>query len=109
MLAAKLEGIPIRVCHSHNTKWKENPRIKDNLQSYILRYIGRKTATNLCACGKDAAIFFFGKRAYEKNQVTILNNGIDIESFNNINNVDTVSYTHLITLIIGEKLLMDIQ
>ena len=90
MLAAKLEGIPIRVCHSHNTKWKENPRIKDNLQSYILRYIGRKTATNLCACGKDAAIFFFGKRAYEKNQVTILNNGIDIESFNNINNVDIV-------------------
>lgn len=87
-LAAKMAGVDKRICHSHNTKWKEKPSIKDNLQSYILRNIAKITSTNLCACGKDAAIFFFGKNNYNKNRVTILNNGIDIDNFNNISNLD---------------------
>lgn len=87
-LAAKMARVDKRVCHSHNTKWKEKPNIKDNLQSYMLRNLAKITSTNLCACGKDAAIFFFGKNEYKKNKVIILNNGIDIDKFNNINNSD---------------------
>lgn len=83
-LAAKQAGVKVRVCHSHNTKWKEKPNIQDNIQSYLLRNLSKYTSNRYCACGKEAARFFFGQSYLKKNKVKILNNGINIEEFTSV-------------------------
>lgn len=83
-LAAKQAGVRIRICHSHNTKWKEKPNIKDNIQSYLLRNLSKFTANRYCACGEDAGRFFFGQSYLNKGKVKILNNGINVEEFINV-------------------------
>lgn len=80
LLQAKMCKIPVRIAHSHNTKVQTDNFIKksiNELSKYILRYI----ATDYFACGKDAAIWLFGKRYYQNNKIKIINNAIDLEKF----------------------------
>lgn len=83
-LIAKQAKVNIRVCHSHNTKWKENPNTKDNIQSYLLRNLSKVTSNRYCACGEEAAKFFFGESNLNKGKVKIINNGINVDDFINV-------------------------
>lgn len=75
-IAAKLAGIDKRITHSHATSWKK----RDKLLQYIMKIM----STKFCACGIDAGINSFGKKAYKSGKVYILNNGIELEKFSEI-------------------------
>ncbi|MDM5303330.1 glycosyltransferase family 1 protein [Bacillus subtilis] len=78
-LAARLAGVPVRVCHSHNTSWKTGFNWKDRLQLMVFRRLILANATALCACGEDAGKFLFGHSNMER--VHLLPNGIDLDLF----------------------------
>lgn len=80
-LAARLAGVPIRVCHSHNTSWKTGFNWKDRLQLMVFRRLILANATALCACGEDAGRFLFGQSNMERERVQLLPNGIDLDLF----------------------------
>ncbi|EEL48456.1 MULTISPECIES: glycosyltransferase family 1 protein [Bacillus cereus group] len=87
-LAARLAGVEKRICHSHNTAWKTNPNIVDNISLEIFRKLIFFNATDYIACGKDAACFLFGNHTYEKGKVMILQNGINLDVFEDIPETD---------------------
>ncbi|MBG9770346.1 glycosyltransferase family 1 protein [Bacillus vallismortis] len=80
-LAARLAGVPVRVCHSHNTSWKTGFNWKDRLQLMAFRRLILANATALCACGEDAGRFLFGPSNMERERVHLLPNGIDLDLF----------------------------
>ncbi|MGG1242643.1 glycosyltransferase family 1 protein [Bacillus cabrialesii] len=80
-LAARLAGVPVRVCHSHNTSWKTGFNWKDRLQLMVFRRLILANATALCACGEDAGRFLFGRSNMERESVHLLPNGIDLDLF----------------------------
>lgn len=84
-IAAIGTGIPIRICHSHNTNWGHPVNIRNSVLYKLLKLIGRITATDFVACGIEAGEFFFGVKAVKHNKVKILNNGIDVEKFIHVN------------------------
>ena len=81
-IAAKIAGISKRICHSHNTKWLENPTLIHRLQLIVFRQIINIYATGYCACGADAAQFLFNNKNIDLGKVEYLNNGIDVDKFN---------------------------
>lgn len=70
---AKKSGLHT-ICHSHTTQFGNGLMgiIKKVIQLPI-----RKYADELFACGKEAAIALYGKKNYEQNNVTIINNSVD--------------------------------
>ncbi|MCR6598042.1 glycosyltransferase family 1 protein [Bacillus halotolerans] len=80
-LAARLAGVQVRVCHSHNTSWKTGFNWKDRLQLMVFRRLILAYATELCACGEDAGRFLFGRSNMERKRVHLLPNGIDLDLF----------------------------
>ena len=75
---AKNAGIPVRICHSHNTLSEKgiNGFIRD-----LLKLPLRKVATHMFACGHEAAIWLYGKKLYEAGKVQIVRNVIEREKF----------------------------
>lgn len=67
--AAKKNGIPVRIAHSHNSNQDKN--LKFLIKLYYKRFLP-KYATDLFACGKEAGDWMFGGASYH-----ILNNAID--------------------------------
>lgn len=100
-LAGLLSRVKMRICHAHTTKWRTNPTIKDNIESYILRVICRLTSTKFFACGKEAGIFFYGKRNFKKGKVSIINNGINLSDFIDNDNKVELSFKERNEIIIG--------
>lgn len=78
MLAAKLEGVPVRISHARTTGSKRKGILKS-----IFFHIGR-TLINRCstvrfAISKNAGNFLFGKHQFE-----VVPNAIDMETYQNI-------------------------
>ena len=75
---AKNSGIPVRICHSHNTLSEKgiNGLIRDFLKLPL-----RRVATHMFACGYEAAIWLYGKKLYEAGKVQIVRNVIEREKF----------------------------
>jgi glycosyltransferase EpsF len=80
-LAAKIAGIPHRICHSHSNNWPMNNSLKQKLLLKGLQSIIKISATQYCSCSQEAGAFLFGQKAVDKNQVTILKNGIDLGQY----------------------------
>ncbi|EMI12878.1 glycosyltransferase family 1 protein [Bacillus altitudinis] len=80
-LAAKLAGVKIRICHSHNTAWKQSPSRVDHLMLKGFRQLIFAFSTKLVACGEDAGVFLFGQKRMHDGRVDILPNGIDLDLF----------------------------
>ena len=74
---AKKAGLKVRIAHAHNTriirdyKWPLKMLCKQFLAS---------SATDLWACGRDAGIYFFGKKNWEARGM-VLHNAIEVERF----------------------------
>lgn len=79
LFAAKCAGVPIRIAHSHSTTNKKE--WKKNLLKIILRPLIKLFATDYMACTEHAGRWMFGDRQYEKGNVYLLNNAIDLEKF----------------------------
>ncbi|WP_019000355.1 glycosyltransferase family 1 protein [Succinimonas amylolytica] len=79
LFCAWLAGVPIRINHNHSTSSKgEHFR---NIIKYLLRPFAKCFATNYAACSYAAAKWLFGREAVDLDQVKIINNAIDINTF----------------------------
>lgn len=72
-------GINVRIAHSHSSS------ILDRGFKRLIKLFARKKmnkyATKRFACSKDAAIWQFGKVAFNAGEVEIIPNGIDVNKF----------------------------
>ncbi len=76
---AKKYGIQKRIVHSHIAY--EPYGLKTRIANIIKRALNKYYATDLFACGRDAAAFMWGKRALDKGKVRIMKNAIDTHLF----------------------------
>ena len=77
--AAKEVGVTVRVAHSHSTTNKTE--WKKNLLKSILKPFSKIYATHYFACTGHAGRWLFGNKTFNKGEVFILNNAIDISKF----------------------------
>lgn len=79
LFAAKCAGVPVRIAHSHSTTNKKEK--KKNLMKQILRPFSKLFATDYMCCSELAGRWLFGNKEYDKGNVYLLNNAIDLEKF----------------------------
>jgi len=79
LFAAKSAGVPIRIAHSHSTTNKREK--KRNLMKQILRPFSKLFATDYMCCSEYAGRWLFGNKEYDKGNVYLINNAIDIDGF----------------------------
>lgn len=81
---AKSVGIPIRICHSHNTQSESGFRglIRDFFKGPL-----KKVSTNYFACGEEAAIWLYGQHAIDSKAVTIIPNVIECDKYDYNENI----------------------
>ncbi len=79
LYAAKCANVPIRIAHSHSTtnrkEWKKN------LIKNILKPFAKIFATDYMCCSEMAGRWLFGNKEYDKGNVYLLNNAIDLDKF----------------------------
>ena len=79
LFAAKCAGVPVRIAHSHSTTNKKEK--KKNLLKQILRPFSKVFATDYMCCSEPAGRWLFGNKEYDKGNVYLLNNAIDLDKF----------------------------
>lgn len=79
MQIAKKYGIKKRIAHSHLAYVPTSTVQK--LKNIIRRHVSVANATDLFACGRDAGVFMWGKRAVESGKVHIMKNAVDTSKF----------------------------
>ena len=70
LLLSRIAGVPMRICHSHNTSCQH--KVLDKL----LRPVMYSCATDFLACGTDAGKWLFGNRPF-----AIIPNGKNLDLF----------------------------
>lgn len=76
---AKKCGVPVRIAHSHSTTNKKE--WKKNILKQILRPFSKVYATDYMCCSELAGRWLFGDKTYDKGNVYLLKNAIDLEQF----------------------------
>ncbi|MGN1012217.1 MAG: glycosyltransferase family 1 protein [Clostridia bacterium] len=79
LFAAKCAGVPVRIAHSHSTTNKKEK--KKNLIKQVLRPFSKVFATDYMCCSELAGRWLFGNKEFDKGNVYILNNAIDLDKF----------------------------
>lgn len=79
LFAAKCAGVPVRIAHSHSTTNKKEK--KKNLIKQVLRPFSKIFATDYMCCSELAGRWLFGNKEYDKGNVYLLNNAIDLDKF----------------------------
>ena len=81
LFAAKRAGIPIRIAHGHGATGKSKGEFFRNILKYILRLFSKLYPTHLFACSAYSGKWLFGKNAYKKGKITVINNAINTSLF----------------------------
>ena len=79
LFMARWRGTRTLISHSHNAFIPSNP-VKNAIQ-IMLKLLNRWSANIWMACGHDAGVFMYGKKAMQSGKVLIFNNAIDIDRF----------------------------
>lgn len=79
LFAAKCVGVPVRIAHSHSTSNKKE--WKKTLMKNALKPFSKVFATNYMCCSEYAGRWLFGDKEYDKGNVYLLNNAIDLDKF----------------------------
>lgn len=79
LFMAGTAGAKLRISHSHNAFTTESKLKK--IVWLALKKLNQMSANVWMACGHDAAVFLYGKKAVEQQKVYIVNNAIDLKSF----------------------------
>lgn len=85
---AKKCGIPVRICHAHNSKSQYDPigrfanvkKLLQKIYSKTMKKMIVDSSTELLACSDVASEYFYGDR-----KSTLIYNGIDTDAFKNAN------------------------
>lgn len=78
LLAAFLAGAKVRIAHNHSTAVKGEPK---TLLKNLLKPLAKLFATHYFACSEHAGRWLFGDKCFEKGDVRIVNNAIDLNKF----------------------------
>jgi len=76
---AKRCNIPIRISHAHSTAGKGE--FVRNCIKYLLRPFSKMYANYYFACGEYAGKWLYGKKTFNRGDVFVLNNAIDVDKF----------------------------
>lgn len=79
LFAAKCAGVPVRIAHSHSTTNKKEK--SKNFMKQLLRPFSKVFATDYMCCSELAGRWLFGDKEYDKGNVYLLNNAIDLDKF----------------------------
>lgn len=79
LYAAKMANVSVRIAHSHSTSNKKE--WKRDILKNILKLFSKLNATHYFCCSEVAGRWLFGDKLYDRNQVMLINNAIDIEKF----------------------------
>lgn len=79
MYYGKKYKVPKRIVHSH-IAYEPVSNVKRKINS-MLAMVAKYYATDLFACGKDAGIYMWGKKASAEGKVHIMTNAVDTDSF----------------------------
>lgn len=79
LFAAKCANVPIRICHSHSTTNKKEK--KKNMMKQALKPFSKVFANTYFCCSELAGRWLFGNKEYDKGNVFLLNNAIELEAF----------------------------
>jgi glycosyltransferase EpsF len=79
LLLAKFLRVKTRISHSHNFIFKESA-LKKGVNK-INRFFIKKTATDFFACTKEAALWLYGQKLIDSNEINIIKNAIEIDDF----------------------------
>ncbi len=75
---AKIFGVPVRICHSHNTRSESGMKgLIRNLLKVPLRFV----ATDFLACGQEAADWLYGRKTPARKGAIIFPNVIEAPGF----------------------------
>ena len=77
--AAKKAEVPIRIAHSHSTSNRKE--WKKNLLKSILKPFSKVYANRYMCCSEYAGRWLFGSKEYDKGNVYLLNNAIDLDKY----------------------------
>lgn len=77
--AAKAAGVPIRIAHSHSTTNKKE--WKKNFLKQLFRPFSKLYATEYMCCSELSGRWLFGNKEYNKGNVYLLNNAVDLNKF----------------------------
>ncbi len=80
MWAARQQGVPLRIAHSHSIRGFEHRNWLKNAYERAMRRVILKDATHLVACGEKAGCWLFGEKVFLQRGITVLN-GIDTGEF----------------------------
>lgn len=78
LFAAKKNKVPVRISHVHSASFTFD--LKWPLKVFCKPWIPF-CCTKKWACGKDAGLFYYGKRALDNNEVLVIKNAIEIDRF----------------------------
>lgn len=80
LMAAKKNGVKVRIAHSHVIKWNRQENIKYKLYKKLMQKLLNKYSTVKFGCSTASGEFLFGKKQYNKNG-TFIANGVDTKKF----------------------------
>lgn len=80
LTAAKKGNVPVRVAHSHTTKWNNEENLKYKLYKAFMRFLLSRNCNKKLACSTAAGEFLYGKKQYAESGIFIAN-GINFEKF----------------------------
>lgn len=79
LAVAKKCGVPVRICHGHNTACKGE--IKKNVMKYMLRLFSKTFATHYFACSDYAGKWLYGKNIGKSKRYKVIPNAINTEKY----------------------------
>lgn len=79
LYAAKMANVSVRIAHSHSTSNKKE--WKKNILKNILKLFSKVNATHYFCCSELAGRWLFGDKAYDNDEVKLINNAIDVDKF----------------------------
>ena len=78
--SAAKKNIPVRVSHSHGTKWNHRENVPFRIYKYFMRILINRFSTVKLACSTEAGIYLYSKKEFGKNGVFVPN-GIDTKRY----------------------------
>lgn len=85
LLVAWLAGVPVRICHSHNSMQEREAAGERNALVSIyqkgMRWMCWKFSNRHAGCSEQALDFLFGDKWKVNSEAIVVNNGIDMQPF----------------------------
>lgn len=85
LFIAWLAGVPIRICHSHNSMQEREAAGERNIlvsiYQKVMRWMCWKFSNRCAGCSEQALDFLFGDKWKADPGAIVINNGIDVELF----------------------------